>query len=531
MRIVFAITLAALLAASAASAQTAWKLVWSDEFNGAAGTPPNPSNWDYDLGDGGWGNGELENYTDSTNNAYQDGKGNLVIQAIRDSSGNFTSARLQSGAPGASTDTTDLSWQYGLIEARIKLPFGQGVWPAFWMLGENFSTVSWPNCGEVDIMENFGTFANNATVNNGTIHGPTTNTPNAADYNGGDGIGASTTLPFGETVYDDYHVYAIQWSPNSIEFLVDGVSYETQTPAALPSGAPWVFNAPFFILLNLAIGGPQTFLGTPNPSQPFPSQQMLVDYVRVYQSVSATATTPVITPGTVANAASYLGTVAPGALAVLYGTNLAGATYSGTQVSDSNGNFLKSVGNVSVTVAGTPAALTYVSPTQINFQIPWEAAPGTAVNVQVTRDGTVSAVETITIAANTSPSMFVEDYTTGIVWMTGAGCETAECTAQSGSVYQLWANGLGPKNASEQDGVPVVYSGSLTPLEVPGGTASCQLTIGGQMATVDYCGAAPGEIIDQVNFTYPAGVSSSTPYADATLTINGVAGRFRVPAP
>ncbi len=522
MRTVIAIVFAALLAASCASAQTTWQLVWSDEFNGPAGTLPNPANWNYDLGGGGWGNGEAETYTNSPNNVFQDGNGNLVITAIRDSSGNFTSARLQTGAPGASTSTTDLSWQYGLVEARIKLPFGLGVWPAFWMLGENINSVGWPTCGEVDFLVNFGTFNNNATVNNGTAHGP--------GYSGGSGLTAAITLPLGDTVYDDYHVYSLQWSPDSIEWFVDGTLYHTVTPASVPTGDQWVFNAPFFLLLNLAIGGPSTFLGTPDPNAPFPNQNMLVDYVRVYQAVATTAATPVITPGSVANAASYLGTLAPGALAVLFGNNLADSTY--TDVTDSNGNFLTSVGNVTVTVGGTLAPLTYVSPTQINFQVPWEiAVPGLAVNVQVTRDSVVSNVETITVAANASPSMFLEDFTNGIAWMTGAGCVVAECSPLAGGTYQLWANGLGPKNAAELDGVPVVYNGSLTPLEVPGGNASCQLTIGGQTAVVDYCGAAPDEIIDQVNFTYPTGVSSSTAYVEATLTINGVTGIFRVPAP
>ncbi len=520
MRTLIVIAGAALLAACSARAQSAWQLVWSDEFNGAAGAAPNPANWNYDLGDGGWGNGELETYTNFPSNVFQDGNGNLVIRAIRDSSGNYTSARLQTGNPGVGNPTTDLSWQYGLIEARMKLPFGQGVWPAFWMLGEDISTVSWPTCGEVDIMENFGTFNNNASINNGTAHGP--------GYSGGNGLTAAYTLPFGETVYDDYHVYSIQWAPGSIQWFVDGTPYHTVTTSSIPVGDQWVYNAPFFILLNLAIGGPGTFLGSPDPNAPFPNQDLVVDYVRVYQAVAAGAGTPAITPGSVANAASYLGTVAPGALAVLYGTSLAGGTYAGAAVPDSQGNFPTSVGNVTVTVGGTPAALTYVSPTQINFQIPWETAPGPAVDVQVTSGGTASQKETITIAANTSPSMFLEDFTNGIAWMTGAGCVTTECSAQAGGVYQLWANGLGPKNAAEQDGVPVVYNGSLTPLEVPG---SCQLSIGGQTATVDYCGAAPGEIIDQVNFTYPAGVTSTTGYAAATLTINGVTGRFRVPAP
>jgi uncharacterized protein (TIGR03437 family) len=527
MRNVIAIACAALFAAisawaQSAPAQTAWQLVWSDEFNGTAGSPPDPANWNYDLGGGGWGNGEAETYTNSPNNVFQDGNGNLVIQAIRDSSGNFTSARLQTGAPGASTDTTDLSWQYGLAEARIKLPFGLGVWPAFWMLGEDIDTVSWPQCGELDIMENFGTFNNNASINNGTAHGP--------GYSGGSGITEAITLPWGETVYDDYHIYSLEWSQNSIQFFVDGVVYNTVTPASIPAGDDWVFNAPFFILLNLAIGGPSTFLGTPDPSAPFPNQDLVVDYVRVYQAVTVPAATPVITPGSIVNAGSYLGTVAPGALAVLYGTNLADNTYQ--NVIDSNGDFVTTLAGVTVTVNGVAAPLVYLSPTQINFQMPWETAPGTAVSVQVTRNTAVSAIENITIAASASPAMFLADFTNGIAWMTAPGCAATQCTAQTGGVYQLWANGLGPKNAPEQDGVPVVFTGgSLDPLQVAGGPTNCQLTIGGEPATVLYCGAAPGEIIDQLNFMYPGGVPTSAPYVEAVLTINGATGRFRVPAP
>src|SRR5712692_457803 len=139
-------TLLGLAVALLVSAQTTsgWKLVWSDEFNGPAGAPPNPANWNYDLGGGGWGNGEAETYTNSPNNVFQDGKGNLVIRAVRDASGNYTSARLQTGSPGASTHTADGRWQYGRIEARIKLPFGKAVWPAFWMLGENIGAAGWP---------------------------------------------------------------------------------------------------------------------------------------------------------------------------------------------------------------------------------------------------------------------------------------------------------------------------------------------------------------------------------------------------
>jgi len=356
--------------ASAVAAQTTngWQLVWSDEFNGAAGSPPDPTKWNYDLGGGGWGNGEAETYTNSTQNAFQDGNGNLVIRAIRSSSGAYTSARLQTGSPGASTHTADNSWQYGMVVARIKLPFGHGVWPAFWMLGENIGTVSWPACGEVDIMENFGTYGsiNDEAINNGTAHGPLA-PGSSSDYS----AGGHYTLPLGEQVDNDYHVYAIQWSANSVAFYVDGNLYYTATPSLVPAGQ-WVFNNPYFILLNLAIGGSSTFLGTPSPTAPFPNQDMLVDYVRVYQATQIGTTTPVITPGRVVNAASYLGDLAPGGLATLYGSNLADAP----QVVTASPNFPTSAAGVSVSVNGVAAPLIYVSPTQINFQVPWETTPG-----------------------------------------------------------------------------------------------------------------------------------------------------------
>jgi uncharacterized protein (TIGR03437 family) len=519
LRFAFVAALAVLTAAGQTTA--GWKLVWSDEFNAPAGTPPDPHNWNYDLGNNnGWGNGELESYTSSPNNVFQDGKGNLVIRAIRDATGNYTSARLQTGSPNANTRTTDLSWQYGRIEARMKLPFGKGVWPAFWMLGESFGTVGWPSCGELDIMENFGAGKNNASVNNGTAHGP--------GYSGGSGIGKAYTLPLGQKVADDFHVYAIEWSQDSVVWMVDGVQFHKVTPASLPAGRQWVFNAPFFILLNLAIGGPTTFLGTPDKTAPFPPQDMLIDYVRAYQPAPIAASTPVIDPGRVVNAASYLGAISPGSVATVYGSNFTdGATYQAA----ANPNFGTQLSGVAVTVDSTPAPVIFASPSQINFQVPWETVPGLAVNVKVTRDGADSQIETVTIAAPASPSFFLSEFTNGVAWMTGAGCEQTGCAATPGNEYQLWANGLGPKNGASQDGAPAVYNDSLTPLQVPGSPDSCQLTVGGQPARVDYCGAAPGLIIDQINFAYPSGVGSVTPYVDASLTINAVTGRFRLPAP
>ncbi len=520
---IFRVAALVALTVGLALAQTTsgWKLVWSDEFNGSAGSPPDPTRWNYDLGGGGWGNGELEVYTNSPNNVFQDGTGHLVIRAIRDAAGNYTSARLQTGSPGASTHTADLSWQYGRIQARIKLPFGKGVWPAFWMLGENIDAVKWPTCGEIDIMENFGTFNNNVSISNATVHGP--------GYSGGNGIGKSAALPLGRKVSDDFHVYAVEWAQDSIEFFVDGVSYHKVTPASIPKTTPWVFNSPFFILLNLAIGGPNTFLGTPDPKAPFPDQDMLVDYVRVYQQAALQAETPVITPGTVVNAASYLGAIAPGSLAAVFGKSFADAEHLVAPGED--GAYPVAVAGVTVSVNGVAAPLTYVSPSQIDFQVPWETAPGLAVNVKVTRNGADSNVEPVTIDARASPSMFLSEFTNGVAWVTGTDCATTQCLVLPGGVYQLWGNGFGPKNSPLQDGVPAVYPGTLQPLEVPGSPASCQLTIGGQPATVEYCGAAPGLIIDQLNFRYPAGLAVGTPYVDASLTIGGVAGRFRVPGP
>ena len=520
MRTRFSLLFIVLIAAVSAQT-TGWQLVWSDEFNGAAGSPPDPTKWNYDLGDGGWGNGEAETYTNSSQNAFQDGNGNLIIRAMRSSTGQYTSARLQTGSPGASTNTANNSWQYGMIVARIKPPFGQGVWPAFWMLGENFNSVGWPACGEVDIMENFGTFNNNININNGTAHGPVA-TGSSTDYN----AGGQYTMPFGEQVNTHYHVYALQWSANSVAFYVDGSLYYTATPSVVPAGQ-WPFNNPFFILLNVAIGGTTTFLGAPNPSAPFANQDMLVDYVRVYQQTQVSSTTPMITPGQVVNGASYLGDLAPGGLATVYGIQLADGTPT---ISATNG-FPSTASNVTVSVNRVKAPLIYVSPTQINFQIPWETTPGTSVPIVVTRDNTPSEPEYVTVAAPEAPSMFLSEYVNGVAWVTGTGCETSECAVQAGGYYELWANALGPKNGPSQDGMGAVYNGSLTPLEVPGSPASCQLTIGGQTASVQYCGAAPGEIIDQINFVYPSGVTSNTPYVEASLTINGVTGYFRVPAP
>lgn len=249
-----------LLSASGWASAAPAKLLWSDEFNGAALSRPDATKWTYDLGANGWGNNELEDYTDHAENAFLDGEGHLVIRAKKDKTGHYTSARLKTEGL--------FSFTYGRVEARMKLPHGQGMWPAFWMLGADIGTAAWPECGELDILENLG---REPSIAHGTIHGP--------GYSGKNSISAQYELPGSPALANDFHVYAADWSPNRIEFSVDEHVYATVTPAALPPGTKWVFDHPFFILLNLAVGG--AWPRNPDATTSFP-QDLTVDYVRVY---------------------------------------------------------------------------------------------------------------------------------------------------------------------------------------------------------------------------------------------------------
>jgi beta-glucanase (GH16 family) len=240
-----------------------WKLVWSDEFRQLNGSAPDARKWVFDLGGDGWGNEELEYYTSRTNNARIE-SGNLVIEAHRETFGarHFTSARLLTKGKW--------SWKYGRIEARIKIPQGQGIWPAFWMMATNIDAVGWPTGGEIDIMENIG--KEPRTVH-GTIHGP--------GYSGAGGIGGAFQLPAGSSFADKFHVFAIEWETNRIRWFIDSEPYFTATPESLPKGSQWVFTTPQFLLLNVAVGG--GWPGNPDSTTLFP-QRMLIDYVRVYAS-------------------------------------------------------------------------------------------------------------------------------------------------------------------------------------------------------------------------------------------------------
>ena len=233
-----------------------WVLDWSDEFDGPE---LDRTKWVLETGGNGWGNHELEFYTARPDNVRVDG-GNLVIEARPENYGgrHYTSARIKSQGLKER--------QYGKYEARIKIPRGQGIWPAFWLLGANCGAVAWPECGEIDIMENIGKEPN---IVHATVHGP--------GYSGDNGFGSPSKLASGSYA-DDYHVYALEWEPQEMRFYRDGILYHTVKPALVKG--TWVFEHPFYVILNLAVGG--DWPGNPDAGTVFP-QQMLVDYVRVYK--------------------------------------------------------------------------------------------------------------------------------------------------------------------------------------------------------------------------------------------------------
>ncbi|MGC1186276.1 MAG: glycoside hydrolase family 16 protein [Candidatus Acidiferrales bacterium] len=288
-----AISFLILITPRAAGAKTNWTLVWSDEFNDAAGSAPSSAIWTI-KDKGSNANNELQVYCAPTDNVapcsatapniFEDGNGNLVIRAIRTASGTWTSGRM-------STSHTEMP-QYGRIEARIKLTPGNGIWPAFWMLGSDLLTgTAWPACGEVDIMEWVPQFT--PTTTSGTEHGP--------GYDGCCGTeNAKFTFPDAGRIDDgNFHTYGVIWSENKLQYYRDDPAqiFFTLTSADIPADKQWVFNQPFFLILNLAVGGnfpkPGPDATTPNPTD------MLVDYVRVYRAdTSAAAGAPAAVPGT-----------------------------------------------------------------------------------------------------------------------------------------------------------------------------------------------------------------------------------------
>ena len=248
-----------LLAACQPDEGPAWSLVWEDDFEGPAGQLPDPQRWAFDIGTD-WGNAQLEYDTDRAENVSLDGNGSLAITARRESyeGSAYTSGRIK---------TQGLFEQaYGRFEARIRLPVGAGIWPAFWMLGHDIDSVGWPECGEIDIMEYLG---QEPGIIHGSLHGP--------GHSGGQAVTRRYGLPDGR--FDtDFHVFGIEWDSESISWFVDGNRYNLVRSGDV-SGR-WAYDHPFFILLNVAVGG--NFAGPPNEATVFP-QTMLVDWVRVYE--------------------------------------------------------------------------------------------------------------------------------------------------------------------------------------------------------------------------------------------------------
>jgi len=252
-------------ASSASKLSDDWVLSWHDEFNGPNGAPPDEKKWLVETGGNGWGNSEREYYTSRPQNIRQQ-NGYLVIEAIKEK---FT------GPDGIERDYTSgrvntkgrFSQEYGRFEARIKNPPGRGVWPAFWLLGDDFSTAGWPACGEIDIMEGIGPLGSQIR---GSLHGP--------GYSGRNSLTSTYQLPAGN-FSDAFHIFALEWEPKALRFYVDGHLYAAKTPSDLRDEKPWVYNHPFFLILDLAVRG--DIPNSPEPSTIFP-QRMLVDYVRVY---------------------------------------------------------------------------------------------------------------------------------------------------------------------------------------------------------------------------------------------------------
>ena len=462
--------LAAFLPVSAQT--TPWTLTWSDEFDGST---LDSGKWVYDLGWAyqGWGNHEAETYTNRPANLTLE-NGNLVIHALKETytgadgvTKSYTSARIKT--------LGKFSQVYGRFEARIKIPSGQGIWPAFWMLGDDITTNGWPQSGEIDIMENIGREPN--TVH-GTLHGP--------GYSGANAIGGPYSLPGGARFADDFHVYAIEWNPDGIHWFVDSQEYFAVSKMDIPQGAKWVFDHPFHLLLNVAVGG--DWPGDPDPAI-FP-QVMLVDYVRVYKAGGKP-----VAHG-VGNGANFQPVMSPGSWFTVTGWNLAPETRSWRPGEIVNGNLPTNLDGTQVLFNGEPAYIAYISPSQINGLVP-DAGNGPAT-ITVLTDG---------IASDPLPAT-LQTYTPAFFWWaTGVVTTTPDfqpvTSSKPGDVVILWGTGFGPTNPPAPPGVVSPADALLA--------ATPTITVGSQ--TADYLGGAlaPGsaglyQIAIRIPYGSPAGL-------------------------
>ncbi len=241
-------------------------MTFEDDFDGAAGDLPDSSRWAVEIGGTGWGNQQRQYYTDDPANLSLDGEGNLAIRALPTSADTtlacwygpceFTSARINTFA--------SFRQRYGTFEARMKMPTGGATWPAFWMMGIDRPTAGWPSSGEIDIVEQVGASPDDVRA---VVHGP--------GYSGGQALGATLDVPDGT---GEFHVYGVTWEPERIAWTIDGEEVEVLTPGDLPDGTSWVFDKPFYVLLNVAVGG--SLAGSPGEADQ-QEQTLLVDWVRV----------------------------------------------------------------------------------------------------------------------------------------------------------------------------------------------------------------------------------------------------------
>jgi uncharacterized protein (TIGR03437 family) len=467
-----------LLSAVPITAQTnQWTLTWSDEFDGGS---LDSSKWGYDLGGNGWGNNEAETYTNRTVNLTVE-NGNLIIHALKEAyTGSdgvpkpYTSARIKT--------LGKFSQAYGRFEARIKIPYGQGIWPAFWMLGDDINTKGWPESGEIDIMENIGKEPN---IVHGTLHGP--------GYSGANGIGGPYSLPGGARFADDFHVYAVQWDTDGAHWFVDNQEYFQVYKTSIPQGSKWVFDHPFHILLNVAVGG--NWPGSPDDTTSFP-QVMQVDYVRVYKAGGK------LVANAVANGANFQPSMSIGSWFTVSGTDLATNTRSWRTDEIVDGDLPTSLDGTQVMVNGKAAYIAYISATQINALVP-DAGTGPST-VTVVTDGLVS--DPLPASMQTyAPAFFYWPVNRAVATTTDFQPVTS---AKPGDVIILWGTGFGPTNPAVTPGIVSPPNASLVSTPI--------ITLGSQ--AVEYLGGAlaPGSAgLYQIAIRVPYG----TPAGDLPLNV------------